>query len=82
MAFLVSVDFQNAPRFEHPDFDSAMIEAVRLSKLPQYKTSNIRVLEEVVVIPRGGPTTRQKKLQLKRPDVTVSLETALQLGWL
>ena len=82
MAYMVSVDYTRAPIFEHSDFEAALTEAIRLSKLPQFKTANIRVLEEVVVIPRGGVNTRQEKLVVKSRDVSITLGKALDLGLL
>lgn len=82
MPFLVSIDFHHAPRFEHPDFDAALTEAVRLSKDPKFKHANIRILEEVAVIPRGGVTTRQAKISITKPGTAVRLDTLLDLGLL
>lgn len=80
MPFMISIDGQRAPMFEHATFEDALIEAKRLS--PSLKPgSKIRVLREEVVL------TNQANYRLGVHDESpdgwrehkISVDTALKV---
>lgn len=77
MGYLVSIDYRSAPSKVHATFDEALIEAVRLSKLPKHHLVNIRILEEVAVLAPGvGALSR---LHVQNPRTVVSAGVLMDL---